>query len=908
MKTKHLFSAAMLTALFAACSNEELVNQTTPNVANDGRPMVENVKLNFGKAAEGEADTRINFDPQTGEYAWVNGDKVGALLMDDIKANVRPYEDPEAWAKLSWTEKYGLIDYIHTDYPFVYDATNKTWNSNAAMLEGNYFFVSPYEGYNSRRQLVHSIAGQTQKDGSLDATAKAFGQNQYWIGYSQIKEGNKTAEALTTVEMTRVLAPIRFTIKMIGTQTYKVNKITVQGADVRTLLTIDPTCGFNQLGTTTPSVGYKGENNQGMYNLEDGSGNDTKHFNYANYIYAQNTAENADMKDEVYDHTAAVTAANNRVFNIDDETNYDRFNALRAIVDAESVKTDEVQYAEMSYETEQELKANGANVVNGVIFVNPDAAVGSGELTMNIYTDKGTVKKIDLTKVNVEVKPNNGQTAITDKAITTLTPYTSNVVNIQIDDNSVDAANVLEINNSNDLEQFIAWNAKMNRPYAAVLKNNVTLTKDMVEALRAAKKANADNELIVTLGEYGNPTPAAPDARKLVIAADAPADVFEFVNLNAGTFDINNNGTHTTTITGVDVEVLGTVTLDTDKAIGLPVANNTAGLSKKITVAKGATMNIAKANITDVLDIENNGTIAMAAGTSAKNVKIVSSEKAEMTIAGELEFATGSENSGKIAVAATGQLQGTTGSNFTNKGLIENNGKIWNIVNADVETAIVKTSSETNHFASNGAKATIELSNLTDRVIIATANSGHIKFVGADLDLNDVTAAGVTDLVVSGDLHVEADNTAATVKSIIVEEGNAATIEGGSYTSGVWKAGGQKLNVATDAVLDFSGDVTMNHLSDATKADVNVLKGSLTIKDGTVACIQDLTLGSKEVFTEFGATVNIKKGATLTVAGTLARDINVKTVKPVINNEGTASAATKTNVGIDITVNGNTIQ
>lgn len=896
MKTKHLFSAAMLTALFAACSNEELVNQTTPNVANDGRPMVENVKLNFGKAAEGEADTRINFDPQTGEYAWVNGDKVGALLMDNIAATDRPYENPEEWAKLSWTEKYGLIDYIHTDYPFVYDATNKTWNSNAAMLEGNYFFVSPYEGYNSRRQLVHSIAGQTQKDGSLDATAKAFGQNQYWIGYSQIKEGNKTAEALTTVEMTRVLAPIRFTIKMIGTQTYKVNKITVQGADVRTLLTIDPTCGFNQLGTTTPSVGYKGENNQGMYNLEDGSGNDTKNFNYANYIYAQNTAENADMKDEVYDHTAAVTATNNRVFNIDDETNYDRFNALRAIVDAESVKTDEVQYAEMSYETEQELKANGANVVNGVIFVNPDAEVN--DLTMNIYTDKGTVKKINLTKVNVEVDQNKGQSAITDKAITTLTPYTSNLVNIQLDDNSVDAANVLDINNSNDLEQFIAWNAKMNRPYAAVLKNNVTLTKDMVEALRAAKKANADNQLIVTLGEETTP---APEARKLIIAADAPADVFEFVNLNAGTFDIENKGAQTK-ITGVDVEVLGTVTLDTEKAIGLPVS------TKKITVAKGATMNIAKANITDVLDIENNGTIAMAAGTSAKNVKIVSSEKAEMTIAGELEFAKDSENSGKIAVAATGQLQGTTGSNFTNKGLIENNGKIWNIVNADVETAIVKTSSETNHFASNGAKATIELSNLTDRVIIATANSGHIKFVGADLDLNDVTAAGVTDLVVSGDLHVEADNTAATVKSIIVEEGNAATIEGGSYTSGVWKAGEQKLNVATDAVLDFSGDVTMNHLSDATKADVNVLKGSLTIKDGTVACIQDLTLGSKEVFTEFGATVNIKKGATLTVAGTLARDINVKTVKPVINNEGTASAATKTNVGTDITVNGNTIQ
>ncbi len=897
MKTKHLFSAAMLTALFAACSNEELVNQTTPNVANDGRPMVENVKLNFGKAAEGEADTRINFDPQTGEYAWVNGDKIGALLMDDINATIRPYEKPEDWAKLSWTEKYGLIDYIHTDYPFVYDATNKTWNSNAAMLEGNYFFVSPYEGYNSKRQLIHSIAGQTQKDGSLDATAKAFGQNQYWIGYSQIKEGNKTAEALTTVEMTRVLAPIRFTIKMIGTQTYKVNKITVQGADVRTLLTIDPTCGFNQLGTSSPSEGYKGENGQGMYNLENGSGTDTKNFNYANYIYAQNTVENADMKDEVYNHTKAVTEANNRVFNIDDETNYDRFNALRAIIDAESVKTDEVQYAEMSYEIEPTLKEGKEYIVNGVIFVNPDAEVKAGELIMSIYTDKGTVKDIDLTKVNVEVNPDKGQSAVTDKAIKTLTPYTSNLVNIQLDDNSVDAANVLTINNSNDLEQFIAWNATLNRPYAAVLKNNVTLTKDMVEALRAAKKANADNELIVTLGK-ASPT---PEARKLIIAADAPADVFEFVNLNGGTFDIDNNGTQTS-ITDVDVEVLGTVTLDTDKAIGLPVS------SKKITVAKGATMNIAKANISDVLDIENNGTIAMAAGTSAKNVKIVSSEKAEMAIAGELEFAVGSENSGKIAVAATGQLQGTTSENFTNKGLIENEGRIWNIVNADVETAIVKTSSLTNHFASNGAAATIELTRLDDPVKVTT-NNGHIKFVGSDLDLTKVTAAGVTDLVVSGYLRVENDVTVATVKSIIVEEGKTATIEGGSYNaSQVWTASAQKLNVTVGAVLDFSGDVTMNHLDATTKADVNVLKGSLTIENGTVACITDLTLGSKEVFTEFGATVNIKKGATLTVAGTLARNTAVQNTKPVINNEGTATAAIKTDVtNGDITVNGDAI-
>lgn len=100
----------------------------------------------------------------------------------------------------------------------------------------------------------------------------------------------------------------------------------------------------------------------------------------------------------------------------------------------------------------------------------------------------------------------------------------------------------------------------------------------------------------------------------------------------------------------------------------------------------------------------------------------------------------------------------------------------------------------------------------------------------------------------------------------------------------------------------------MNHLSNTTTANVNVLKGSLTIEKGEVACITDLTLGSKEVFTEFGATVNIKKGATLTV-GTLARDAKVVNTKPVINNEGTAKATTKDDVtNSKITVNGNAIQ
>lgn len=915
MRTKHLFSAAMLTALFAACSNEEFVNPTAPTVANDGRPTVENVKLDFGKTIDGESNTRVAFDPSNGQYSWVDGDKVGALLMDELNATIRPYENPEEWAKLSWLEKYELSNYIHTDYPFIYNKTDNTWNSNAAMLEGNYFFAYPYEGYDSRRQLIHSIAGQTQKDGSLDATAEAFGRNQYWIGYSQIKEGNKTAEALTNVEMVRVLAPIRFQIKLIGTQEYKINKVTVQGTNVRTLLTIDPTCGFNLLDGNL-SVGYKGENGTGVYNLKP-SGSDNKYFNYANYLGDPNRGTDfpaiPEMKEEVYDHTQpAITGASNtnQVYNIDDESNYNRFNALRAIVDVESVKGDEVQYAEMVYETEQTLSKE-KDMVYGVIFVNPDLAVPAGGLKMSIYTDRGIIQDINLTIVNTEIEKAQGKTTvITDKAISKLTPSTQNLITIQVDDNSINAADILTVNNDDDLRQLIGWNKSINRPYLAVLANDATLTKDMVETLRAAKEANVDNKFIVSTG-VNISTGSESTGRKLIIAADAPADALKFVCLDGVEFDTDHNSVKEK-IFGADVEILGEINLDSDEALGLPDgtgATATAALatipSKKITVAKDAKLNIVKANTTKLLSIENNGKINMSEGAKAVNVKIVSKEKAEMSISGDLQFAANSENEGTIEVGENGVLQGTTTANFTNKGAIKNEGKIWNIKNEGTE-AIVETSSLTNHFKSNESEATIKLIKLDDPVTIVDGNNAKILYVGADVHLDAANKALVTDLVVSGYLRVQATSSiTATVKNITVEKDETITIEGGAYNaSNTWIPAAKDLSVATSAVLNLSGTVTMNHLTAATKADVNVLKGSLSINNGTVAAIDNLILGSKESFTEFGATVNVAKDATLTVAGDLKRNTDLSKVSSTINNNGTITA-TFTETGV--VVNGNEV-
>ena len=54
-------------------------------------------------------------------------------------------------------------------------------------------------------------------------------------------------------------------------------------------------------------------------------------------------------------------------------------------------------------------------------------------------------------------------TVITNKAIENLTPTTSNLIEVQIDDNSFNQTATLDIYNEDDLKQFITWNQKQSK-------------------------------------------------------------------------------------------------------------------------------------------------------------------------------------------------------------------------------------------------------------------------------------------------------------------------------------------------------------------------------------------------------------------------------------------------------------
>lgn len=582
MRTKHLFLATALVASFAACSNEDLF-EAPQNVAKDGRPTVSDVKLNF----TGDADTRLTFG-STG-YAWESTDVIGALLMDEVNT-----VDPSK----SWIEKYTLTPYIHTSYPFTYNTEDKTWGCNAKMLEGNYFFAFPWESYDGNRQVTHSITGQQQNGVKGSVVAESYAKNQFFVGYSQIKAGKDAKDVLNDVEMTPILGAIRLDIVNTGTQTYHIQKIVLKGSQLASVLTVDPTdasyAGGNLVGTKLATLGASKWKNSNNY------------FNYANYTDNDADVYKAGGADVVYNAVGS----------------YNRQAALKAAIQEVGSDT----YAQLvinGTEAERELvstKVNEKAVAYALIMANPVASVNPYDLNLDIYCDEGLVANIDLTHIN---SSSSSYRVITDSKVEAIGSDVKNTIKVQVDDNSFEVPATMDIYRAEDLQQFIAWNARINgtRAITATLKENVTLNKEMFDLLK--KSAN------VTLTINGSKT--------LTLAKELPADALDYAKMNLAN-----------TIT---VEVEGALTLTKDSKS----VNN-------LTVLEGATLTIdtKDANIPTV--VTNNGTLEIGADALIKNKTI--------------------ENNGTMNVAQGADVKGANATAIVNNGTLNNNGYMNTLTNA----------------------------------------------------------------------------------------------------------------------------------------------------------------------------------------------------------------------------------
>lgn len=773
MKTKHLLYSVALAGLFAACSDEEYVSGIAQSAQNADRPTVSNVSIEMG-----EANTRLEFN-DLGNFVWEEGDSLCVMLMDENNTGVRygSADQTEKWNALSWLQRYHLVDYVHTNYPFAYDVSSGSFVTSANMLEGNYFLAYPYVSFTGQRQAYFDISKQKQIGNTGESRRKAYADNQRFIGYAKLDAGSGASEI--KANMMEVLAPVRINVR---------SQINNEGQDklqiTKIVLMND---GFTSQYTINPTYAPYGD---GKWNLtrmvndayDEYEGPET-YFNYANYLAVQPiTASTGDWEKELYNnnHFGSVNAAH-YVFNAEkNDGNYllhkdqraaDTYyfdDAIRATVkplDKTNYTENTTNYVEVyTYnedgETPYTLESGDDNTL-GVIAMVPSFTREDGALSLYIYTNRGVVGPVDLS-----TKVDKGGVITTDKIESADPTKKMQTVTVQFSD---DALQILPsemiINNTNDLEKYVDWATKnsTSTELKVTLTNDVTINDDLAAKIKLMKKdAGVDNAIL-----YINGSNDETKNIRLDIQTEEQADILEYIDASANTL----------------VEVVAGSTVSLTQAAHNYIAVN-AGTSQKnklnILVDKGGVLNIVDSNkpgvggwgskdLSQYCDVRltNNGEVNVKAEVS-KNAGIrLTNEEGTFNVenGAQIILAPNSKNTikGTIVVAEGGELSGTTDANIDNYGVIENAGELYNVNN--------NLAANSNQQA-NIVPGRVQITGVNAQTILAT-NEGKVIYdvlpteavVVSDDDyvqgmfeysatsntsVTDLTKAHVTDFVITG--------------------------------------------------------------------------------------------------------------------------------------------------------------
>lgn len=718
MRTKHLFYTMALAGIFAACTNDEFLENGAPQASVEGqeRPTISNVALNIG---EGNADTRASWN---GGFKFEKGDVISALLMDENNTGVRygVTTNTDEWNKLTWLEKYHLVDYVHTNFPFEYDGS--TFSSNCNMLEGNYFLTYPYVCLDGNRQGRIDIANQVQFGNTAESRVQALEKNQRFVGYAQLQAGEGVSDF--KAELVPILAPVRIAIKSeTNMGKLEVTKLVISHSKLTGTLMIDPT----RANYSDPMINEKGGWNLWQDYVKNhtdepmtSNEGDIWHFNYANYLKNQPaTANVAAWEDELY-YNGRYGSLNDYdyVYNVKGEAGsadeirmnrkpntYYWDDAIRAAVQPMTEWNNpeyatqyvELKLGEGSYDengkpvfTQEYLtlepSAPGDNAEGNFIeaLMMLPAFQGDEEpLMLTIYTNQGIVKDIDLSKQ----AQGEGSDVVTEGIMDRIDPTDKEVQRVVV---VLDNPSILQhptdvvINNEDDLLQWVKWlNADTqhtgNKNPIATFTNDITIDDEL-----ASEILKLDESYVLTIKAQKNI--AKGNNLRIAVKDITPneegksnADVLEYL-------DVDN---------GVVVEVMDGATLNfTEKSYN--IAHEIAAIpgyphwckgQMFIEVAEGGTLNILSndktaiqggndktkteaANKTEVYIENKGGYINVDGATRVLGINIVN--EGEMVVAEDASvyFAPKSVNTIRGSIRVDGVISGTTNNNFVNKGII----------------------------------------------------------------------------------------------------------------------------------------------------------------------------------------------------------------------------------------------
>lgn len=772
MKTKHLLFSVALVGALAACSNEDFLSEAPSAETGIERPSVENVTLSIAN----DAETRMVFD---NGYEFIDGDQIAALLMDENNTGFRYGSStlPADWYELSWLERYKLVDYIHTCYPFTFKKTENVFDAGCNMLEGNYFLVAPYDKFAQRgeRQAYIEIGDQVQQGDDSNALKKTMADNQVMIGYAKLDASGGSSQIETA--LSPILCPIRINIALNGGQKeYKVTKLVLHHPQLSAQLHIDPT-----RAPYSGTVGKYGEmKKEAKWNLWD-NGEPTDVFNYANYL---NTYFGTGYEKELYKHDRyaslqpadyvwnvykdAGNASEGRV-----EGKYYYSDAVRAVVqplqefNETAYENGYVQLNLKDAEGNDGMVLKDGGVIKTLVMVPPfnveSKEASQEDLYLTIYTEEGLVQDINLSNIWGS-KTENVQTS---NAILYAVPDKfDNIVTVTLDNDAIKGFSTdMVIDNGDDLKHMVQWAIAQNTTAKITARiNNDIVVNDELAAL--IKQLNANCHLAIEqFGDEGNnlvfttTKDQADVLEKIDVASDVTVEVGSMeeelreagtgigvLELSAETRNINDNLKENNL--NIVVSEVGTLNI---------VGENTVQGGYNMS---GTTIS----NYSDV-NIENKGTLNVTA-KQVLGVKVIN--KAEMNIEGSIYVAPESQNTvkGEIAIKVGATLSGTTNKNFKNYGKISNSGKAFNMLNEANDTGIlpgvIYVETAVTETWLNGNKGYIVYNVLTPvKWLTGTAPEGRLFYSPVQaatdqLELTDLDEAYVTDAkVTNGSLIID---------------------------------------------------------------------------------------------------------------------------------------------------------
>lgn len=631
MRTKHLLTAIMLPALFAACTNDDFQTIEQGAQGTEGRRMVDNVTLNVTTSA----DTRLAY--VNGGYKFEEGDEIGACLMDLV--NMTEYQNQATYPL--WHQWFTLTDYIHTNYKFTRDGKGN-WTTGAKMTEGNYFFVMPYNAnYGYRSTYKFDASSQTLEGTDNASLLKAYADNNHFVGYGKVVAGDAESESVG-VSMVPVFGSTGITIKVTGTQTYTVERIVLHGNYVNGVVELDPTSCIQAT----------------QYSTNITPATNTDHFNVAQYV-----------ADPVENYMLGLGGYYDPTW-----TGYNRINAMKDVLEPDATADKRVEVVLTKGNSVSEGKP-----INVIAMAYPTRNIASGNtnLLLDIYTDKGIIRNIDLTvlhSANDESGVDKITNVLTNKALEEI--GTGNSIEVTFDDTALDKPGTMEIKDDADLAALIHWNAINNtNAITAELKADVNITKAMYDELKGSKITSAtidgdDNKYSVTVNaDVANGALDAftfNDVKNVTVKgtqsiAKAPASP---VTVAAGaTLNITGNLTGSNKMTA-GITNTGTVNVNANVDANISAGGYALTNYADMTVASGKTISAGAKVQNGFADyyegnVVNAGTITVLENQEGKvtNTGVIGEEKSVDEIKRGKNTATIINNNGKVFLSVnTGDI------------------------------------------------------------------------------------------------------------------------------------------------------------------------------------------------------------------------------------------------------------